>query len=54
MWLTVLQGNVVDMHLPEEPTMVITNPPWGLRLEGTDSADDGRNQGIDDDRLKEV
>eukprot|EP00951_Prasinocladus_malaysianus_P033183 scaffold326952_cov41-Prasinocladus_malaysianus.AAC.1 len=47
------QGSVSEMYLPHPPSVVVTNPPWGQRLEN-DEAQPQRGKRVDDQNLREV
>lgn len=49
------QCGVKDLHLPHEPLMVITNPPWGHRLaKGLNGRDEQDRTTSADTELQEV
>jgi hypothetical protein len=41
----VPQGAVADLHLPRAPTLVVSNPPWGQRLDGGSAPRGGGDRG---------
>jgi len=38
-------GAVADLHLPRAPTLVVSNPPWGQRLDGGSAPRGGGDRG---------